>query len=360
MIGSHTAAPRAYLNRFARKQSPLDRKPKIWVYERGKTPFPSTPGRVGKKNGYFAVKQKNGSSDESMEEILASLEARGAAILPLLSCETYVMSSRDQESLIGYIALAFARASARRDLSKKMFGYICDAYKELVADEVWLREQVKAYEYFTGVLTSPEQISGATKRVIQKMSDPEQANNGFVQGLLRLAEAIFTDLRSKPWQVWEAPERSQFITTDNPVVTLKADTWGAFSPGWGFRTPGATAAFPLSPRCCLLIGDGIPVGSRYWRKATLRDVSGVNQSLAMCMDRWAYAADHSSEIEDLVNRVGGSVRYGVNAFVPAWMSNAPKDIKDRIRNAIGPIAARIGPSPVRPSGINLTSAESNN
>jgi hypothetical protein len=361
MIGSHTAAPKAYLNQFARNQSPSDRKPKLWVYERGKSPFPSTPRRVGKKNGYFAVKKDNGSRDESMEEILATLEARGAGLLPLLNCETYVMSSRDHESVIGYIALAFARASARRDLSRKMFGYICDAYRELVVDDAWLREQVKAYEYFTGVLTSPEQMSGATKKVIQKMSDPEQANNGFVQGLLRLAEGIFTDLRSKPWQIWEAPDGAQFITTDNPVITLKADTWGAFSPGWGFRTPGATAAFPLSPRCCLVIGDGIPAASRYWRRATPRDVNGVNQALAMCMDRWAYAADRSMEIEQLVNRMGGSVRYGVNAFVPAWMSNAPNDIKEKVRKAIGSSTARIGPSPVRPNArrINLISTESN-
>jgi hypothetical protein len=358
MIGSHTAAPQAYLKQFARIQSPSDRKPKIWVYARGKSPFSSTPRRVGKKNGYFAVRKNNGGCDESMEEILATLEEGGATLLPLLSCETYVMSSRDHESLIGYMALAFARASARRDLSKKMFGYIRDAYKELVVDEVWLREQVGAYEYFTGVLTSPEQISGAFKKVIQRMSDPEQANNGFVQGLLRLAEGIFTDLRSKPRQIWEASERSQFITTDNPVITLRADTRGAFSPGWGFRTPGATAVFPLSPRCCFVIGDGIPVGSRYWRRATPRDVGSVNRALAMCMDRWAYAADRSSEIEQLVNRVGGSVRYGVNAFVPAWMRNAPNDIKEKIRNAIGP---RIGPSPARPSArrINLISTESN-
>jgi hypothetical protein len=336
MIRSHTGTPKSYLNLFTRKQSPADRKPGLWVYQRGLPPFKSTPYSVGKEKGYFAITKPDGSRDESLENILSAFEGTGAELLRRLNFETYVMSPRDEETLDGYIALTFARTSARRGLTAKIFDSIRDAYQELAVDSDWLQDQVTAYQRFSGVLTSPGEISKAFERVLQKLAKPEQANNGFVQGLLRVAEGIFRELQGKPWQIWEAPEPSQFITTDNPVVTLKSDTWGTFSPGWGFRTPGATAAFPISPRCCVVVGEGVGTGRRYWRRATPRDVNGINQALVMCMDRWAYSATRSEDIEWLVNHLGGSVRYGVNAFVPSWMSNAPDHIKAKVRDVLGP------------------------
>jgi len=349
MIGSHTATPKSYLSLFTRIQDMRDRKPGLWVYQRGAPPFKSTPYRVGKEKGYFAVTKSDGSNDESMEEVLSVFEAIGAELLRRLNFETHVASLRDEETLVGYIALTFARTNARRDLTTKILDSIRNAYEELSVDPSWLRDQVVAYQRFSGVLTSPEEISKATERVVQKLAKPEQANCGFVQGLLRVAESIFRELQGKPWQIWEAPESAQFITTDNPVITLKLDTWGAFSPGWGFRTQGVIAAFPISPRCCVVVGESIGAGRRYWRRATLRDVNGINQALVMCLDRWAYSAARSEDIEWLVNHVGGSVRYGVNAFVPAWLSNASENIKAKVRDSLDPSVAKIRPQAVRPS-----------
>ncbi len=331
MIGSHTGTPEAYLAQFARIQRGSDRKPKVWTYQRGARPFAATPERVGKEKGYFAVTKADGSQDESMERTLSALEAKGASLLPLICYETYVLSEADKDALIGYIALIFARTSARRALTAKIFGQIRDAYRELAEDPIWLGEQVAAYGRFSGVFADTEEISAATVRVLEKLAKPGEVNNGFVQGLLRLAEGIFRDLNAKPWQIWEAPDGCEFITTDNPVITLKADTWGTFSAGWGFRTPGVTTIFPVSPDCSFVIGDGIGTGRRYWRRATVKDVDGVNRGLIACMARWTYSATNSQEVDRLVNHLGGTVSYGVNAFVPAWMSNAPEHIKARVR-----------------------------
>jgi len=354
MIGSHTGTPRSYLTQFARTQSPSDRKRKLWVYQRGVRPFKATPYRVGKENGYFAAAKASGGRDESMEKILAALETKSAELLPLLNYETYVLSQRDEETLVGHVALTFARTNARRGLTAKILDQIRDAYKELAADPIWLEEQAQAFEGFSGVVTTPGEISAATGKVLEKLAKPEHANDGFVQGLLRLAEGIFRDLRGKPWQIWEAPEPMQFITTDNPVITLKADTWGAFTPGWGFRTPGVTTIFPISPSRCFVIGESVGAGRRYWRRATARDVNGVNKGLIACMDRWAYSAAFSQDIEWLVNNLGGSVTYGVNAFVPAWIDNASEHIKAGVREATSLAAAKIGARSVRPetAGIN--------
>jgi uncharacterized protein DUF4238 len=358
MIGSHTATPRSYLRQFARAQSPSDRRPRLWVYQRGALPFCSTPERVGKENGYFAVTRPDGRRDESMEKVLSGLEGRGAALLPLINCETYVMSSRDVETIFGYMSLMFARTTARRGLNATMLGHIRDAYKDLAADPTWLQEQAAAYERFSGAVTNPKDISASTARVLVKLAKPEYANNNFVQGLLRIAETIFAELHGKPWQIWEAPEPAQFITTDNPVVTLGPSPWGSYSPGWGFRTPGVTVLFPISNRCCFVTGGGIGPGRRYWRKATVKDVKSVNEALVMSMDRWAYSATLDADLEWLVNNLGGSVKYGVSAFVPSWMSSA-EDIKARVRSVIRPRAPEVKPARTGPQEPSHNATEYN-
>lgn len=347
MIGSHTATPRAYLSRFTRIQHTSDRRAMLWVYQRGARPFPSTPNSVGKEKGYFAVTGPDGRRDESMEKALSALEGKGAALLPLMNCETYVMSSRDVETILGYMSLMFARTTARRGLNAKMLGHIRDAYKDLAADPNWLCEQAAAYERFSGAVTSPDDISAATARVLLKLAKPEYANNNFVQGLLRIAETVYAELRGKPWQIWEAPEPAQFITTDNPVVTLGPGTWGSYSPGWGLRTPGVTVLFPISNRCCFLTGGGVGPGRRYWRKATIKDVKSINEAMAMSMDRWAYSATLDPDVEWLINHLGGNIKYGVNAFVPSWMNNATEDIKARVRSAVRPRPPEVKPIQTR-------------
>jgi len=357
MIGSHTATPASYLRQFSRIQRDSDRKAKLWVYQRGAQPFSSTPTRVGRENGYFAVTTGDGSSDESMEIVLAQFDAEGAELLPLFGNEAFVASGHQIEIFTQYIALLFSRTTARRDLTTTIQGQIRAAYKDLAGDNSWLQHSVTLYQQHTGRIATTEDLSKAMERVVRKLANPEHVKNGFVVGLLRIAEGISRELNGKPWQIWEAPGGSQFVTTDNPVVTLKAVSQGGFTPGWGFRTPGMTTFFPICPRCCFVVGDGVGVGARYWRRATIRDVGGVNKAPVACMDRWAYSSTHSDDITWLVNHLGGSIRYGVNAFVPSWM-NDPEDIKKKVRAAIAPQTNKIGPQAAA-TGINTKKLESN-
>ncbi|HEV8048180.1 MAG TPA: DUF4238 domain-containing protein [Terriglobales bacterium] len=346
MIGSHTATAEFYLNQFARRQAPDDRKEKLWVYQRGAAPFPATPHNVGKENGYFAITKPDGSLDESMETVLATLDGNGAEVLRLIGYETFYASTRDVETLFRYIALTFARTNARRGLSAKILGHILNAYKELASDTAWLQEQAHLFEQFSGISTSPEEISVATNRVAERLAKPEHARNGFIQGLLHLAESLFRELQGKPWQVWEAPPSAQFITTDNPVITLRASALAGFTPGWGFRTTGVTTFFAVSPRSCVVIGNNLRV-DRHWRRATASDVSSVNKALVMCMDRWAYSDSRSEDTEWLVSQIGGSIEYGVNAFVPEWLNKASEAIKAKVREATNPNRTRIEPQAFR-------------
>lgn len=333
MIGSHTGTPQAYLNQFAAMQKPTDRRAKVWVYQRGAEPFTATPKRVGKENGYFTVVGADGASDESVETLLAELEGPGAKLLPLISYETFFISPKDAEVIAAYVALLFTRTTARRKFSAKIFEDIRKAYKELTIDPGWLRDQAARYKHFSGADATPDEISNIFLKVLDRLAKPEHIRNIFVQGLLHLANEILTDLVGKPLQVWEAPELSPFITTDNPVITFSAAS-GRVSTGCGFRTPGFIAAFPVSPRCCVVIGEGIR--GRPWRRATAAEVNYINRALVQCMDRWAYSRKFSAATRQMVDAVGGSLRYGVNIFMRDWMKNATEDIRAKVRSATFP------------------------
>ena len=328
LIGSHTGTAASYLKQFTRKQKPSDRQAKLWVYGRNVTPRSSTSNREGRENGYFAVTLSDGQVDESVETILAGFDDKAATLLRLFAHETYVLSPKDKEAFTECLALIFARTTARRELTGKIARHIRDAYAELSSDPEWLQEQAKINEELSGKPTTLKEASRSVARVLTRISTPEYVRNSFIQGLFHLASGVYEELSGKSWQVWEAPERSEFVTTDNPIITLKPDTWGRFFPGWGLRSEGLKIAFPLSPIHCLLIGaDG-----RHWRRVTPNDVNLINKALVLCMDRWTYSASYSEDIRVLVDSIGGTVRYGEQAFVPVWMNEAPTYFRARVRD----------------------------
>lgn len=328
MIGSHTGTAASYLRQFAQKQNATARKAKLWVYGRNRTPRPSIPEREGRENGYFAYTLPDGRVDESLETVLAEFDGKAASLLRLLTHETYVLSAKDKETFTECLSLIFARTTARRELTGKIAGHIRDAYQELSKDSDWLQEQARLNEQLSGAPTALEEASRSVARVLNRISTPEYVRNSFIQGLLHLASGVYEELSSRSWQIWEAPERSQFVTTDNPIITLKVDMWGQVFPGWGLRSEGLKVAFPISPAHCLMIG----VDGRYWRRVTAHDVNLINKVLVSCMDRWTYSASYSDDIRLLVDLMGGTVRYGEQAFVPAWMKDAPTYFRARVRD----------------------------
>src|SRR5438128_162191 len=81
----------------------------------------------------------------------------------------------------------------------------------------------------------------------------------FLTELLGTAEWIAQQIfLPRPWQVWKAPDRQEFITSDNPVVTMFPIN-DDFAPGFGFNSPGVLVAVPLNSNGCLVFG-GNPTG----------------------------------------------------------------------------------------------------
>ena len=323
MIRSHVI-PRHYLQQF---QGPDER---IWVYRKGARPRQGTPLREGAERGYFAYTTKSGVVDESLEGHLASLEGEAVEPLRLISNQCYWLSLGDKKKLATYIGLMFSRAGARRTGTGKMWDEVRSAYEEASKDPTWALKQISRYEQLTGKSISQQDFSAAVARVLQRTGTPEERKNMFLLNLFRLADKISEDLIAKPWQIWDATSPSEFITTDNPVVTVQPDGRAAFSIGSGFANEGVVAMFPINPTCCLIIGNG----GAHRRRVTAQAVQDVNKTLVMCMERWAYAKSSSADTQWLVDHAGGTLRYFENAFVPNWRGNNPEHLKRMMSDLI--------------------------
>jgi hypothetical protein len=323
MIRSHVI-PRHYLQQF---QGPEGR---IWVYRRGAGTRQGMPIKEGTERGYFAYTTRSGDVDESLEGHLASLEDQAVEPLRLICNQCYVLSPPAKQNLAMYIGLMFSRTTARRTASKGLWNEIRNAYENASRDHEWLLKQIARYEQIAGRSISQAEFSKAVEKVLQKTSTPEEARNMFLVSLLRLAERIAADLAAKPWQIWDAPVTSEFITTDNPVVTVQPDGKGAFSIGSGFANPGVITIFPINSTCCLVIGNH----GLHRRHVTAQAVQDVNKTLVMCMERWAYAKSLSEDTRWLVDHAGGTLKYSESAFIPNWKINDPQYLNRLISQLI--------------------------
>jgi len=113
------------------------------------------------------------------------------------------------------------------------------------------------------------------------------------------ADTLKAELVQKPWQILEAPTGTEFVTSDNPVITflkLREDLW---HPGHGFRKPGVIVAFPLAPSACLTVG----VAGREFQEVDAATVKRMNEMVVSCSDRFVYSKTRSQEIFDMVNTI---------------------------------------------------------
>jgi hypothetical protein len=167
------------------------------------------------------------------------------------------------------------------------------------------------------------------KKAAEGVVDDEEKRRFFLSELFDTAKWVSdTVLLKRPWQVWEAPAHQQFVTSDNPVVTMLPIN-GDFAPGFGFNAEHLLVAFPLNWRSCLIVGRN----QKSFRTADSHEVERANEIQIRCMLRNVYSHTKSAVVEGAVNEYGASSKFGENAFiVPGDRLPAIKElIKKRIQ-----------------------------
>jgi hypothetical protein len=338
-IGSHTI-PRFYLEQFAAIKR-VGKPGRVWVYEKDRAVRLASTKAQGYENGYFRYTHPDGRQDESFETTLATIENQCNDILVCARNIAFDLgSSSHRNTLAQYVAVLFARSTTRRTFSAGNWEKIKKPFSQLAQSEGYVRDLAAHYTERTGEVFTEQMARDVLEQVAETFSRKDTVDNAFVTDLLEHAQAAKSDFIRKPWQVWLAPDGSEFVTSDNPVVTFIkfGDTW---NPGHGFRRPGVIVVFPLAPSACLIMGEtGIVAPGKEYQQIDSDTVVKLNELVISCSDRFVYSRTKSNRTSETVNRLSHLVVPGVNAFM-GQMPGTDK-IEDHLRNTLGIRKRRVG------------------
>jgi hypothetical protein len=329
LINSHII-PAFYLEQFATPSLRGENKPgRIWVYEKGAEPDERGTSVQGREKGYFGFVRPDGSLEESLESDLADRENECGDVL--VSAKSVLFdwtSTASRNKLAFYAGLLFSRATQRRTFTAENWVNLQKRFVELVNDDSYVNDLAVHYRKRYQEAT-PVRVRERLLKLAEDIKSKAYAKNVFLSDLYSNAEFIRNILLPRLWSVWRAPEGSEFITSDNPLVTFLPIN-GEFAPGHGFGVPGVVAAFPLAPSAALIVG--VP-GRPEPHTVEAAQVMKLNELIVRLCDRYVYSRTRSIDVQRIVDESAGSARYGKAAFTRAGLKMP--DIKDFMRRHLG-------------------------
>jgi hypothetical protein len=215
------------------------------------------------------------------------------------------------------MGLLFARVPSMRKFTDRVYGDI--ATKRFLAV---IGDQQKFTELFERV---NHRIVGAEtaeefRRMLQtgyRLEQHSQYHN--LVTMLEIADAA-TDCMSRfVWEIATTDDEDQFITADNPVVTVTPDGRGWAKYGDWFDTPGIRVLFPVSPYVCLVLREH-SVNRR--NRLTPKQVRCCNSAMMCLASRFMYASENSEGLRRAFDKKGCQSEYADTRFVnirPEWL-----------------------------------------
>lgn len=341
MIGSHII-PKFYLEQFASPSKRKNSPGRIWVYEKGKKPDERATSVQGVENGYFAYVRDDadGVLEGEFEKGLAERENECDSVLFCSKSHLYHWPYGSREKLAFYAALLYSRATQRREHSAKNSRYTVDIFEQaLNKDKTLLAELADWYSKRFDQTFTEQEIRDILLKPVLESRGPGAEKNQFLTDLLDNAESIAKLILDKPiWEVWQAPDGSEFVTSDNPLISTVLLPHGKFHPGYGFGKPEIIALFPLAPTTCLAAG-ALTLGTKGvvgYRSVPASTVTEVNEAILSISDRYVYSKTRSDNVQQAVDLYGGTFRYGVNALMPIGTKlPSVAEAGDALRKACG-------------------------
>jgi hypothetical protein len=155
----------------------------------------------------------------------------------------------------------------------------------------------------------------------------EQGKNNFLDELLNNANMTADALTDKQMRIWKAPKGTQFVTSDNPLVTFVVVPNGEFAPGFGFRQKETIAFFPISPSNCVSFGsEGRDPRDHF--ELSAEAMQKLNWAMIASSHHFVYANTKDAAIQELGDELIGTYIFGENSFIPRGPLS---DVKSFIR-----------------------------
>jgi hypothetical protein len=308
-IRSHKI-PRAYLQRFA--TCAKRGKGKLWVYERGRIPRIGTPTSESAERGFFTTRLSDGTySDKPGEDWAQRIEDGATRPFQYGANPCFVWTEKDRSRMAEYWALMFVRATAAFEFHRRSWESELSGIHERIQSDSSLREKlIERFKFLYSRPISETELLSVYSRVIPNLRTEPEMRTHYVDRLQYRTAMFANILLNKPWQIWIAPDGCEFVTCDSPVMTMRFDAHGRYYVGDGFAKDGVTTILPISAKACLFAGlQGIPI-----RRVDQHDLWEINKVLISSSVRFVYSKTSDDRIDAPMQKCGGTIRYGVDAF----------------------------------------------
>jgi hypothetical protein len=248
----HHFVPQMYLRAFA---DPESKQGELWRYGPGFTPQSKAPKGVAWQDFFYDVAGELSPDDNTVEDFFAEVETVAAPHLQKLREGTIKLTPQEKSELASFIALLKTRTRAYREsvniIASKLHVL---AAKETLETTGGVEDLVKKNVALGGEEIDPEQVRLALQAIVDGNVIVEQTSKAWtIKQALQRSQDLADLIESMNWNLSEAPDGYQFITSDNPIVMT--DPIGRMQGPKGYRPSILTQLqFPVSPRY-MLVGD---------------------------------------------------------------------------------------------------------
>jgi Protein of unknown function (DUF4238) len=219
----------------------------------------------------------------------------------------------------------------RLEWNKKEWLRIHRQLDEALKDDHYADELAHHFSVKYGQALTRQSIRDHINALIMRSATEEQGKNNFVEELINNANMIADFLLDKQMRIWKAPKGTQFVTSDNPLVTFVVLPHGGFAAGFGFRQKETIAFMPISPNSCVSFGgEGRDPRDHFELKPEV--MQRLNWLMMASSHHFVYAKTEDTAIRKLGDELIGTYIYGETAFVRIgpW-----PDVKDFMRLFLG-------------------------
>jgi hypothetical protein len=284
----HHYLPKFYLNGFCRDDL-------LYVYDRKKNEIRRQPPvNTAIQGNYYTLEDFDGNKDTQIEAMLSEIEGAASPIIDKATNRTQ-LSAQDKEELALFLAFLMNRVPDFEKSINRMEEHLIKCVMDIAfGDEKHAAATLGKYKRDTGNSTdiNPAQVvnwhrSGKFKIDIHR--------NESLRIMLQISLKTANWFNQMDWIFLHAPDKTSFVTSDNPVYVAPPDGWNSKgSYGHGLLTKGTTKVVPLNQHVCLLMFDH---GDKINHIDIDREqVRLVNYDLTMNTDRFLIGRDY-----DLVN-----------------------------------------------------------
>jgi hypothetical protein len=294
---AHESQPRQhhYVGQFQLKKF-ADDEGLLSVYDRQTEKYSRLPPKVvAVETDLYAFVDKDGEKYRAVESaIMGMVDGPVRVILERLDAGER-LSDDERLELALFVSFQRTRVPSTRELLTQQIEKAGRAAAEFAcAEPARLAAFIRKYEEQTGQKTDvkPEELAEA-------ILSRGKANPAYVLRLMvefGLAHAPL--VASLNWRVLIARSAGRFVLSDHPFVVVSA---AGSDDGAGLMTPGAVKYLPLTPRCCLEMGD--PGASFGFSRIDRAFVRRINMNTARNSRRFVMGGSRE-HLQSVVERAG--------------------------------------------------------